>query len=123
MTMKRIRLELARDKEHPSGDSEHGYEFAAPLTDDGHLDASEWRKEKERCRVKRFAPGEQSQLGLLMHGPGGSWYFDYDKSRTSDDEPGFKFSTHTFNPGDYVSVREHDGVLRTFRVARVSDLD
>jgi hypothetical protein len=30
MTMKRIRLELARDHEFPSGSRERGYEFVAP---------------------------------------------------------------------------------------------
>ena len=31
MTMKRIRLELARDHEFPNGSKDRGYEFAAPL--------------------------------------------------------------------------------------------
>ena len=123
MTMKRVRLELARDKDFPNGSRTHGYEFAAPLTDDGHLDAAEWRVSRARCRVKRFWEGEPSEMGLLMHRPGGSWLFDYNTSSHDDDEKGFKFSTHTFVPGEYVSVREHDGVLRTFRVAAVSDLD
>ena len=48
MTMKRIRLELARDHDFPNGSRQHGYNFAAPLDDDGHLIASEWRKERAR---------------------------------------------------------------------------
>ncbi len=34
--LKRIRLNLARSKEFPSGSDEHGYEFVAPLDADGH---------------------------------------------------------------------------------------
>lgn len=123
MTLKRIRLELARNREFPNGSPRHGYEFAAPLDADGHLDADVWRKERTRCRVKRFWAGEPDELGLLVHRRGGGWAFDYDKSRDADDEAGFKFDTHTFAEGEYVSISEHDGERRTFRVALVQDLD
>ena len=33
--LKKIRLELARDHEHPDGSSRIGYEFGAPLTGEG----------------------------------------------------------------------------------------
>jgi hypothetical protein len=123
VTLKRIRLELARDHNHPEGSRDCGYELAAPLDDDGRLVASEWRKVKERCRVKRFRPGEKDELGRLVHKRGGSWFFDYNPDTETDDESGFKLSAHRFLPGEYVSFKEHDGVLRTFRVIAVSDLD
>ena len=66
MTMKRIRLELARDHEFPNGSSQRGYEFAAPLDDGGHLLAEEWRDAPERCRVKRFWPGPVSYTHLTL---------------------------------------------------------
>jgi hypothetical protein len=123
MTLKRIRLELARDHEFPEGSRDRGYEFAAPLDPDGRLAAAEWKKVRDRCRVKRFWPGETTELGRLVHKRGGAWAFDYDPTRESDDETGFKLSAHRFLPGEYVSFKEHDGVMRTFRVAAVSDLD
>jgi hypothetical protein len=123
MNLKRIRLVLARDHDFPNGSRERGYEFAAPLTDDGHLDAAEWKKVRERCRVRRFWPGETTEIGHLVNKRGGAWAVDYDPSSKSDDETGFKLSSHKFNPGEYVSFKEHDGVMRTFVVAAVSDLD
>lgn len=36
--LKRIRLNLARSKEFPSGSTKHGYEFVAPLDSKGHID-------------------------------------------------------------------------------------
>ena len=123
MTMRRIRLELARDHEFPNGSSERGYEFAAPLDDAGHLVADEWRAARERCRVKRFWPGAKDEIGLLVHRRGGAWAFDYNRQTSEDDEPGFKFDRHRFVPGEYVSITEHDGVMRTFRVTWVRDLD
>jgi hypothetical protein len=98
------------------------YEFAAPLDQDGHLLADEWRTLRQRCRVKRFWSGQKDELGHLVHRRGGSWAFDYDNKRTDDDEPGFKFDRHHFIPGEYVSITEHDGVMRTFRVISVQDL-
>lgn len=123
MTLKRIRLELARDHDHPEGRRDCGYEFSAPLDPDGRLAAAEWRKVRDRCQVKRFWPGEATELGRLVHKRGGSWAFDYDPTSDSDDETGFKLSSHRFLPGEYVSFKEHDGVMRTFRVAAVTDVD
>ena len=122
MPMKCVRLELARDHEFPAGSRDRGYEFAAPLDRDGHLLADEWRTLRQRCRVKRFWPGQKDELGHLVRRRGGSWAFDYDSKRSDDDEPGFKFDGHQFIPGEYVSITEHDGVMRTFRVTWVQDL-
>jgi hypothetical protein len=123
MTLKRIRLELARDPQFPDGSHERGYEFAAPLDASGHLSAEEWKAARERCRVKRFWPGEHTEIGHLVHKRGGAWAFDYNPATSSDDETGFKLSSHRFAPGEYVSFKEHDGHLRTFRVVAVADLD
>lgn len=123
MPLKRVRLELARDHDHPNGSHEHGYDFIAPLDNAGHLLPAEWKKERERCRVKRFWRGEADEIGHLVHKPGGSWAFDYNPKSNADDEKGFKFDRHNFVPGEYVSVTEHDGVQRTFFIKAVVDLD
>jgi hypothetical protein len=123
MTLRRIRLELARDHDFPNGSADRGYDFIAPLDDKGHLDAAEWRKERTRCRVKRFWAGAPAELGHLVHKPGGSWAFDYDPNSSSDDEKGFKFDRHSFVPGEYVSIKEHDGAQRTFFIKSVVELD
>jgi len=122
--LKRIRLALARDAEHPAGNRDHGYGFIAPLDSEGHIDAAQWRKLRERCRVKRFAPGEADEVGHLVHKPGGSWAFHYDiRGDAAHDETGYRLATHVFRPGEYVSIKEHDGVLRTFVVQAVVDLE
>lgn len=122
MPLKRIRLELARDHDFPDGSRERGYELIAPVDDSDHLAANEWRQERERCRVRRFWAGEEEH-GMLVHKPGGTWAIDYDPRSASDDEPGFRFDKHKFASGEYVSLKEHDGVMRTFRVVSVLDLD
>ena len=38
-------------------------------------------------------------------------------SDEEDDEQGYRFADHAFQPGEYVSIREDEG-LRTFRVVR-----
>lgn len=122
--LKRVRLALARDPEHPQGNRDHGYDFIAPIDDKGHFDAHTWRQLRERCRVKRFAPGDQDEVGHLVHKPGGSWAFHYDiRGNPDSDETGYRLDHHVFVPGEYVSIKEHDGVLRTFVVQAVVDLD
>lgn len=117
--LKKIRLELARDHDHPDGSNAIGYEFAAPLTDQGKIDPDEWRRLRDNCRVRRFRPGEADDIGHLIRKPGGSWAFHYDiDSDEEDDESGYRFGDHAFKPGEYVSIREDEG-LRTFRVTRV----
>ncbi len=124
MTLERIRLELARDPQHPEGSNRHGYEFIAPLADDSRIDVEEWRKERARCRVHRFWQGEPDEVGHLVRTRGGHWAFHYDVNGDSDeDEAGYRFADHTFKPGEYVSIREHDGDLQTFRVVSVRPLD
>jgi hypothetical protein len=120
MTVKKIRLELARDHDFPNGSSEHGYVLQAPLTLEGHIDADEWRKARDACTVTRFWGAGPEEVGHLRHTRGGSWAFHYDvEGDPEDDETGFKFESHVFKDGEYVSIREHDGALRTFRVASV----
>jgi hypothetical protein len=98
MAMKRIRLELARDHEFPNGGRERGYEFAAPLDEAGHLLADEWRTTRERCRVKRFWPGEKNEIGHLVHRRGGSWAFDYDPKATEMMSPASSSTTTASSP-------------------------
>lgn len=120
--LKRIRLNVARSKEFPHGSSRHGYEFVAPLDEAGHIDPQSWHKHREHCRVRRFW-GEQEEVGLLVHKPGGKeharWVFDYDRTAAEDDEAGYRFASHAFRPGEYVSIRDEDGELHTFQVVSV----
>lgn len=120
--LKKIRLNLARTQEFPQGSSRHGYEFAAPLDGDGHIDAAAWKKVRDHCRVRRFWGGEEEDIGHLLHRPGGSWAFHYDIGGDEDDEAGYRFAAHAFNPGEYVSIRDEDGELHTFQVVTVQDV-
>ena len=118
MSLKRIRLELARTPEFPEGSSRHGYVFTAPLDAKGHLDRASWSLNKAACTVKRFWSGADDESGRLIHRRDGKWAFSY-KEGDEDDEPIFKFDRHNFVAGEYVSVTEHDGVERTFKVIQV----
>lgn len=118
MTLQRVRLELARSAEFPEGSSSRGYEFTAPLTSEGHLDAEEWRANKTACTVRRFWEGEEDEPGVLVHLAKG-WRFHYDDEDPIEDEPLYRLDRHTIREGEYLSIREHDGVQRTFRVVRI----
>lgn len=120
--LKKIRLNLARTKDYPQGSARHGYEFTAPLDQTGHIDAATWKKERAHCRVRRFWGDEEEEIGHLIHRPGGSWAFHYDIDGDDDDEAGYRFGTHAFNPGEYVSIKDEDGDLHTFQVVTVQSI-
>jgi len=121
VTLKLIRLELARTKEFPDGSQKHGYEFTAPLGPDGHLDETGWKEYKQVCTVLRFwGDGEEDEHGQLVRTRGGRWAFSYEPG-DEDDEPIFRFGDHAFNEGEYVTITEHDGIARPFRVVWVKD--
>ena len=120
--LKHIRLDLARSKDHPEGSSLCGYEFVAPLDSRGHISVEGWKAHRSECRVRRFWLGEEDKAGQLVHKPGGqegaTWVFDYDEERLDDDEAGYRFGTHVFAPGEYVTLRDQDA-SHTFRVVSV----
>lgn len=113
-----VRLLLAREKGHPEGDREEGYDLLVPLDAEGRLDAAEWKAHQAVCRVRRFRTGENDRIGRLRRKPGGQWYFDYEEGE-SDDEIGFRLGEERFVTGEYVSIRS-GGTMHTYQVARVA---
>ncbi len=120
MTIKRIRLELARNKDYPDGSTEHGYEFRAPLAPDGHIDLSGWKDAAQLCTVHHFWGTELDEHGQLVRMAGGKWAFSYVPGE-DDDEPIFRFDSHVFAVGEYVTITEHDSEDRVFKVVAVDD--
>ncbi len=120
--LKSIRLNLARTHEFPEGSDRHYYRFTAPLDSDGHLSAEGWRQNRDMCRVVRSWADEEEDIGHLVHKQGGSWGFHYDIDGDEGDESGYRLGSHRFVPGEYVSIRDEDGELHTFRVVAVLDI-
>ncbi|MGL5116980.1 MAG: hypothetical protein ACRC7G_13175 [Beijerinckiaceae bacterium] len=116
-----ITLHLAREKAFPDGSMRHGYEIVAPLDGSGRIDAAVFREKRNACVVRRFWGDEPPVRGHLVHRPGGvdgaTWGIDYDTRSHADDEVGFRLGEHAFTVGEYVSIRDPDGDMRTFRVA------
>lgn len=117
-----IRLELAREPGHPGGSNSTGYDLVVPLDHDQRLSPDEWRKHKDLCRVHRFREDEDDAVGRLARKPGGAWYFDYDDSTEDDDEMAHRLGDERFMIGEYVSVRDEDGDMHTYRVVSVRQL-
>ena len=75
---------------------------------------------KISLNVNGKAVTREVETGTLRRSGGGRWVFSY-LPGTDDDEPIFRLSKHVFAPGEYVTITEHDGVERTFKVASVED--
>ncbi len=122
-TLRKVTLEAARSREFPEGSIRHGYDFVAPLTEDGRIDLEAWKQHRGECFAHRFWAGEPSMRGLIVHRAGGrggsTWAFEWNSGAGEVEEAGYRFGDHVFKVGEYVSVGEADGQLLTFRVARV----
>ena len=125
---RKIRLELAREKGHPAGSSGYGYTLVAPLCADRRIDTELWKSHRDACRVVRFRPTGDDEVGHLAHRPGGSaggtWTFHYDirgGNGGGDDEAGYHFQDEHFEIGEYVSIRE-SRAMHTYRVVSVEPI-
>ena len=121
VSLSRIVMRLARNPgtEFADGDDHRGYSLVAPLTADGHLDAAAYAKSRNACSVRRFAPDEDPSDGRLVH-QGQRWYFDYDNTEDTGEEPVFRLGQHRFAVGEYVSITDEDGRLLTYKVTDVA---
>ncbi len=117
MALKRIRMELARTHEAPEGTPYCGYEFTAPLDGAGKLDLQQWKRDKDKCTVRRFWKSTTDEHGRLAHHQGGHWAFAWPGG--DREEPIFRLDKHAFVTGEYVSVTEHDGIERPFRIVDI----
>lgn len=118
---RQIRLELAREPDHPEGEHEVAYTIIAPLNPDGRIDPKLWKSHRDACRVARRRSKEADQLGHLVHRPGGNWEFHYNGNANLPDESGYHFADEHFVVGEYVSVSER-GKMHTYRVTSVERL-
>ena len=123
-SLRKVTLHAARSKAFPEGSIRHGYDFVAPLTEDGRIDSS-----LESAPGRMLRPSllgrRTGHAGLLIHRAGGrggsTWAFEWKSphAASDDEDEGFRFGDHVFKVGEYVSIREAEGELVTFRVESV----
>lgn len=116
-----VRLELAREHDHPAGDRHTGYDIVAPLDATHRLEPAKGELAAPAWRVRRFEDGETTAVGRIARGPGGHWHFHFSDAPGGDEAP-LRLGEETLAPGEYVSVREDDGETHTFRVAQVQPI-
>ena len=80
-----------------------------------------WKSHRSACRVVRFRPTGDDEVGHLVHRPGGSWALHYDIRGGDADEAGYRFQDERFEIGEYVSIREGSS-LHTYRVTSVEGI-
>jgi hypothetical protein len=117
-----IILRLARTKDFPEGSLRRGYDIRAVLDKAGHLSVDAWRDHRTAFGVQRFWDDEPVRHGTLVHRAGGAggatWAVHY--AGSDEDEAGFRLGEHVMQIDEFVSIRDDDGVMQPFKVARVS---
>ncbi len=117
-----IILRLARTKAFPEGSLRRGYDIRAALDEFGHLSVVAWRDHRTAYSVQRFWDDEPVMHGTLVHRAGGvggaTWAVHY-AGRAQEDEEGFRLGEHVMQRDEFVSIRDDEGVMQTFRVSDV----
>ncbi len=117
MAINRIIMRLARNPgtEFADGDDHRGYTLTAALTADGKLDEAG----VGGATVRRFAPDEDAEEGVLKRRGAGKWVFAFGDGE-DDDEAAPRLNEHTFAVGEYVSVADEGGRLLAYKVVEVT---
>jgi hypothetical protein len=120
MSFSRIVMRLARNPgtEFADGDDHRGYTLLAPLTSEGRIDEAAFKGDPSQATVRRFAPEEDAQEGVLNK-RGDRWFFDYGDGAEGA-EPLYRIGEHKFAVGEYVSITDEDGRLLTYKVTDVA---
>lgn len=121
MTLKRVRMELARNKDFPEGSANHGYEVTLPLTDGNAFDMETWEGSAQLCTAVKFAAGADDQHGQIVRTEDGGWAFSYELG-DADDEPIHRLDARRFEPDEYVTVTDVDDEEHVYRIVIVDDL-
>jgi len=114
---RRIRLSLAREPENPEGRPDEGYTFILPLRPDGAVDDQLYHRFRDAFRVVRHGD-EETSVGHVIHGPGGSWALTYDIQGATRQEAVFRLKDERLIAGEYVSI-ERDGSLHPFKIVAI----
>ena len=79
-----LRLELAREPDHPHGDPASGWDLVCALDENGHLDLSACRADPQRCHIRKFERDVTIATGHLRHTVGDQWIFDLEPGDALD---------------------------------------
>lgn len=120
MTLKRVRLELARNEDFPEGSASRGYQVTLPLTDDDRFDPAGYESEGQLCTLVRFAEDEDDRRGQLVRNAAGQWAFSYERG-DADDELIFKLENHVFRPNEYLTVTDENDREHVYRIVSVEN--
>jgi hypothetical protein len=114
--MRTVRLEVARCHEFPNGSAAHGYELHVPLTAAGKLDRKSWLTHRAETVFRRFW-GDEEDHGEIRHRTYG-WALAF-AGGSEQTETIFRADDHRFALGEYLSIKERDGIIRTFRIVSI----
>ena len=113
-TWKKIRLELARTKQFPSGSVSRGYLMHLPLDCRGNIDSTTLARKPHQATVHRYWSTEPDESGIVVPLEDG-WALrcngSADRMLLLDGQP--------FRLGDQVSVLDATGEILPFTVASI----
>jgi len=121
--MPQVDLVMAAGPGFPQGSPEHRYALDVALTAGGVLDEEAWGTPAAPWTVQRFWPGEPARVGDVMLDAATGWSLRFDAGQGPDalDAPLHALIRNSgqLRPGEYVTIREPNGVEYGYRVVNV----
>jgi hypothetical protein len=123
--MPRVDLVLATGPGFPQGSPERRYVLEVMLTPGGMLDEAAWQADPAPWSARRHWPGDDRQ-GDVQLDPDSGWSLRLDPAEGPDPEAhnaplhAMLRNVGQLRPGEYVTIRETNGVEYAYRVVNVA---
>jgi len=117
--MPKVTLVMAAGPGFPGGSPEHRYELEVLLDPAGHLDPAAWLADPNPWPARRHWPGEPTREGDVQHDPETGWSLRFFPAPgEAGDAPLHEVirGAALMRPGEYLSIREPDGVEYSYRI-------
>ncbi|MBK1660353.1 hypothetical protein [Paracraurococcus ruber] len=118
--MPKVTLVVANGPGFPSGSPDRRYEIEVALTPGGHLDVQARQDASSPWPARRIWPGAPSQEGDILYDTDTeSWAI---RLGAAGESPPQAMISHAgqLRPGEYVTIREPDGVEYSYRVVGIT---
>jgi len=113
-TWKRIRLELGRTDDFPSGSVSRGYLIQLPLDGEDRIDAAALARRPHRATVRRYWSTEPDESGVIVSAEGG-----WTMRCNAGPDRALLLGSQPIRLGEQVSILEPDGATLQFRIAGI----
>ena len=121
--MRQVSLVLASGPGFPHGSPEHRYEVSLDLDANSRMNAELWYADPRPWPAQRCWPGEPPRHGTVQHDEEAGWSLHFPARAEVPGDASLHcriLTTPFLRPGEYITLREPDGVDHGYRIVQVA---